>query len=892
MRNWLKVGPAVIALIFLASQSGHAATLPSNFSESVVTSSTGSTWNEATGITFAADGTMFVWERAGRIWMKHDSTWHKVIDIAEEVGGWRDFGLLGVALHPNFLNNGQIFLLYVVDRHHLLHFGTPQYNPNTNEYFNATIGRITRYTLDPAKDFHEIVPDSRMVLVGETKQTGFPILHESHGVGQLVFGADDTLLASCGDGASYIFLDTGGTGGGAYGPQALADGIIKPKENVGAFRSQLIDSHSGKLIRIDPVTGDGLPTNPFYDASAPRAAKSRVWALGLRNPCRISLRPNTGSHLPEDGDPGAIYIGDVGANSWEELDVCTGPAQNFGWPLYEGLTAQEHFPAQNIANQDAPNPLFGQGGCTQQYFYFKNLLVQDTLNSSPSYPNPCNANVQIPANIPKFIHRRPSIDWGRPSGPSRTGIYSGNNAAVINVGAAGSPVTGPQFGGNCSIGGAWYSGSAYPAQFQNTYFNADYGTQWIRAFTFNAQNKPTAVQNFATGTGEIVAMAAHPITGDLYYSKWTQVFKISYNPSGNQPPVAVATSDVTYGPSPLIVNFNGSGSSDPNNQVLTYSWNFGDGGSSTQANPQHTFNAPAGVPTLFNVVLTVKDTGNLTATDSIIISVNNTPPTVAIVSPVEGSTFPMDANKIYNLVANITDAEQDAGEFACSWEIALHHNAHNHPETPITDCATTMTTTPVGCDGNTYFYRTTFTVTDAAGLSASDFVDVYPSCDPNIEPIANDDGAQLGMARMIDIDVLANDSDADGKLDPATVAIIQQPMHGFATVDPLTGVVTYEHDGSKVPSDTFTYTVNDSDGGTSNLANVDIIIEPANYGDIAPPGGNGIVDVDDLLAVINAWGACLAPPAQCPADIAPLGPPMGDGVVNVDDLLAVINNWG
>jgi len=62
--------------------------------------------------------------------------------------------------------------------------------------------------------------------------------------------------------------------------------------------------------------------------------------------------------------------------------------------------------------------------------------------------------------------------------------------------------------------------------------------------------------------------------------------------------------------------------------------------------------------------------------------------------------------------------------------------------------------------------------------------------------------------------------------------------------------------------------------------------------DIAPIGSpNGSVNVDDLLAVINAWGPC-ANPNACPADIAPAGPPIGNDVVNVDDLLAVINGWG
>jgi hypothetical protein len=59
--------------------------------------------------------------------------------------------------------------------------------------------------------------------------------------------------------------------------------------------------------------------------------------------------------------------------------------------------------------------------------------------------------------------------------------------------------------------------------------------------------------------------------------------------------------------------------------------------------------------------------------------------------------------------------------------------------------------------------------------------------------------------------------------------------------------------------------------------------------DISPPGGDEVVNVSDLLAVINQWGPCPAPPASCLADIAPTG---GNGVINVSDLLAVINGWG
>jgi len=65
-----------------------------------------------------------------------------------------------------------------------------------------------------------------------------------------------------------------------------------------------------------------------------------------------------------------------------------------------------------------------------------------------------------------------------------------------------------------------------------------------------------------------------------------------------------------------------------------------------------------------------------------------------------------------------------------------------------------------------------------------------------------------------------------------------------------------------------------------------VVISYEGVGQIGDVNGDGVVNVDDLLAVINAWGAC----PDCDADIAPH--PAGNGVVNVDDLLMVINHWG
>jgi len=490
-----------------------ASTLPVGFIETSI----GGTWNEAVGIHFENNGRMYVWERGGRVWIIENGVKLStpLIDIHDEVGGWRDFGLLGFALDPNFRNNGYIYLMYVVDHYYLANFGTPGYDPNADDYFRATIGRITRYTANASDGFKSVDLSSRRILLGESITNGIAILYESHGVGSLVFGTDGTLLASCGDGASYSSADVG-SASETYWAAGLAEGIIRPQENVGSYRAQMINSLSGKILRLDPATGNGIPGNPFYDAANPRAPRSRVWAMGLRNPCRITLKPETGSHNPADANPGVLYIGDVGWRTWESFHVCTGPGKNFGWPAFEGLEVNTDYYNRNIPNQDTPNPLYGIGGCTQQYFYFHDLIKQDSLNPV-SFPNECNAAVQVPASTPHFVHTRPAFDWKHGTGPARTGIYDASgNAAVINIGAAGSPVSGPQFPGNCSIGGVWYTNSDFSPLYKNTYFHADWGANWIRNFIFDQNDKPVAERDFLSNGGGVVAVAADPLNGGLY----------------------------------------------------------------------------------------------------------------------------------------------------------------------------------------------------------------------------------------------------------------------------------------------------------------------------------------------------------------------------------------
>ncbi|MEP7375513.1 MAG: Ig-like domain-containing protein, partial [Chitinophagaceae bacterium] len=726
--------------LLLLCSAGSSQTIPAGFTTSVI----GADWNLPLGTAFTADGQkLFVWEKDGRVYVcNRDASGNyvkqttPVLDISEEVANWGDHGLMGLALDPNYLSNGLIYLLYVVDRHYLINFGTPNYNPATSTR-GGTIGRITRYKT--VTNGNSLITDlsSRMILLGETKSTGIALTHDSHGLGTLAFAADGTLLATCGDGGSYYAVDKGSDPDTDFDLD-LIDGILRPEENVGAFRAQMLNCHNGKLLRIDPVTGNGVSSNPYYDPSAPRSPKSRVWAFGLRNPFRMSVKPGTGSTNPAAGDIGEVYIGDVGWNTYEEVNVITTPGVNCGWPLFEGLTPTPGYTQAITANQDEPNPLYGINGCNQQFLNFQDLVKQATADNDKTVYNPCNPLVSIGTGN-RFVHHRPVIDWQHFVDTARIGTFSGNNAATALVGTPESGVIGSPFPGNCSIGGPWYSGTSFPAEYNNRYFVADHDGKWIKCFSVDYTSVVTEVKTFGTGFLGTVCLTVNPLDGSLvvvelgnFTSILPSIKQIKFG--GNQSPVVKITSDKIFGPSALAVNFNGSNSSDADGTVTGYAWNFGDGGTSTVANPSHSFTAPANTPTKFVVKLTVTDNLGAFSTDSITISVNNTPPVVNITSPVKNSLYKIGPDTVYTCRATVTDAEP--GPLKYEWQTFLRHNSHVHPQVISTDTVTTTNIERIGCNGDTYYWLIKLTVTDAAGLSTVDSSKIFPDCNvgPDITP--------------------------------------------------------------------------------------------------------------------------------------------------------------
>lgn len=100
-------------------------------------------------------------------------------------------------------------------------------------------------------------------------------------------------------------------------------------ENKVSANAQNLDKYLGKILRIN-TDGSVPPGNPFATGSPQR---QRIWAYGMRNPYTIAVQPGTGK----------IFVNDVGASSWEEVNDCTTGGNNYGWPSAEGMSTNPSY---------------------------------------------------------------------------------------------------------------------------------------------------------------------------------------------------------------------------------------------------------------------------------------------------------------------------------------------------------------------------------------------------------------------------------------------------------------------------------------------------------------------------------------------------------------------
>jgi glucose/arabinose dehydrogenase len=195
------------------------------------------------------------------------------LDIVDRVGGGGERGLLGLAFHPSFAQNGRFFVNYT-DRSGHTH--------------------IAEFRATPGSDVAD--PNSERLILFVSQPFA------NHNGGALAFGNDGML---------YIALGDGGSGGDPLG------------------NGQSLLTHLGKILRIDVDRATPFavpPDNPFV---ATAGAIPAIWAYGLRNPWRFAFDRLTGD----------LYIGDVGQNALEEVDVGLASrrgGENYGWSVMEG----------------------------------------------------------------------------------------------------------------------------------------------------------------------------------------------------------------------------------------------------------------------------------------------------------------------------------------------------------------------------------------------------------------------------------------------------------------------------------------------------------------------------------------------------------------------------
>ncbi len=217
--------------------------------------------------------------------------------------------------------------------------------------------------------------------------------------------------------------------------------------------------------------------------------------------------------------------------------------------------------------------------------------------------------------------------------------------------------------------GDFYTGTRYPDEYRGALFITDYNQRWIRTLTFGADGRVTDV-NFGTEQG-VVQMVARP-GGDLYLMNIREgkLKRLRYTAAGNTPPVAQASASGASGSVPLTVRFTGGDSTDDDGDTLSYSWDFGDGNTSTEANPTHTYEEVS----LYRARLTVTDTAGASNTDTVLVEAGTTQPVAVILSPQDGATFTV-GNQVPFLASD--QGETLRGE-DFSWSLKLNHNEHQH----------------------------------------------------------------------------------------------------------------------------------------------------------------------------------------------------------------------
>ncbi len=246
-------------------------------------------------------GRLFIVEKRGTVRIVKNDTVRAAFFLDVRPGGiytGGECGLLGLAFHPNYPTSPYIYVYYMKGS------GT------------QSMSRISRFTLNSGNP-NDMLENTELVILEFNSHPG----ESNHKAGDLAFGPN-----------GYLYIAVGDGGGGG-----------DPGEN-GQDGQELL----GKILRIDINNGSpySIPANnPFVNNANVR---DEIWAMGMRNPWRLSF----------DRETGDLWIGDVGQGAWEEIDF--EPAgfaggNNYGWDCYEASSAtSDTAGCQGMSNYDFP----------------------------------------------------------------------------------------------------------------------------------------------------------------------------------------------------------------------------------------------------------------------------------------------------------------------------------------------------------------------------------------------------------------------------------------------------------------------------------------------------------------------------------------------------------
>ncbi|HEY8172313.1 MAG TPA: PQQ-dependent sugar dehydrogenase [Dehalococcoidia bacterium] len=334
---------------------------------------------------------------------------------------------------------------------------------------------------------------------------------------------------------------------------------------------------------------------------------------------------------------------------------------------------------------------------------------------------------------------------------------------------------GHQNGTAAATGGNFTGTNSYSTKYQNTYWFADYAVNEISVLKVDGANNlvPDSVELFTNAADGPVQVEIGP-EGDVYYlSILTGQLRRLRFIGDNRPPVAAAAGNPTSGLSPLTVNFSSAGSNDPDaGQAITYAWAFGDGGTSSAANPSHQYTSNG----TYTATLTVTDPFFLTATATVQITVGNSAPTANITTPADGSHY--DIGQMISFTGNGTDPEQGTLPLsALTWNVTLQHcsditftSCHFHPG--FSQSGVGGGSFSVEDHGDFTFYQIALTVKDAGNLTNTKTISITPNR-VNLSFDSNKSGVQITV-------------DSTSQTVPFTRSVPKNSMHTIFAPSPQT----------------------------------------------------------------------------------------------------------